>query len=87
MSDLFVFIKFITCFCGSIFVLMGVLVLLYYAGEATIGKAECNSFQQITGIETRHNLLNGCFVNYEGNWYYYSVYKDVVAKNLNVKVD
>lgn len=59
-----------------VYFLVFCLVILGGLGVAELhGRYQCNTYQEITGTETKWVLLDTCYLNTEQGWQRYDEYK------------
>lgn len=56
--------------------------------QVTISKSECDSYQDVTGLETTHDFYNGCFVTMEdGRIVQKKIYEDIITNDYKIILD
>lgn len=64
-----------------------IVFLLVFVGTLAVNQLEkysCNKYMEITGIETKHEFLIGCFIKHKGKFIPYDEFN---SRNLDIKIE
>lgn len=57
-----------------------VLLVVFLFGGFFVNLNKCSNYQQMTGLETRYKLFDGCYVKTEKGWFLKEQLRDIEVK-------